>query len=235
MVACVLDALLKTRWDSNMTITASRETRAVLNKNEILPSLDECEAVVSLGGPMNVYETDKYPFLDVEEDFLKKTLKKEIPVLGICLGAQLLAKAAGAEVRKAKHKEIGWCKIDLTEEGMRSPLFNGLNRNLEVFQWHEDTFDIPGRGVRLAESQACINQAFRFGRNAYGLQFHVEVTPQMIGSWINKYIKNDSRESDFKDLLIESHKRKESFRRQADMLYFNFAGIMAGAQKIGVD
>ncbi len=189
-------------------------------------------AIISLGGPMNVYD-DEYPFLKDEDEFLKKALKEGIPILGICLGAQLLAKACGAKVKKAKQKEIGWSKVNLTDKGKQDSLFTGLPSQLNVFQWHEDIFEIPKGALHLAESQTCPNQAFRFGANAYGLQFHVEVTPEMIESWIHAYIKNETLET--KDMLIESFKAKEAFKRQADMLYFNFSRIVAASQKIGMD
>jgi GMP synthase (glutamine-hydrolysing) len=146
-----------------------------------------CSAIVSLGGPMNVYEEEKYPFLKLEDSFLKDAVKKEVPILGICLGAQLLAKAVGAKVERAKAKEIGWYKIPLTSEGKEDPLFHGIDNELNVFQWHGDTFNIPDGGKHLAESKLCPNQAFKYGRNAYGIQFHVEVTEQMIIEWTKAY------------------------------------------------
>lgn len=146
-----------------------------------------CLAIVSLGGPMNVYEEEQYPFLKLEDSFLKDAVKKEVPILGICLGAQLLAKAVGAEVTKADAKEIGWYKIPLTSDGREDPLFRGIDNELNVFHWHGDTFKIPAEGKRIAESKICPNQAFRYGKNAYGIQFHIEVTKQMISEWIDAY------------------------------------------------
>lgn len=204
-----------------------------LGKGDTFPSMDECEAIVSLGGPMNVYETHKYPFLEKEDALLKEALKEEVPVLGICLGAQLLAKAAGAKVRKAKQKEIGWYKVDLTQESMNDPLLKGLGKSLKVFQWHEDTFDIPAGGVRLAESQACANQAFRIGPNAYGLQFHIEITPEMVESWINKYMKNNPSGFSATGLLSEVYKRADTLRTRADMVYRNFSGSIRVPREIG--
>jgi len=201
-----------------------------LSKDEALPRyLDDIEAIISLGGPMNAYEEDKYPFLKQEDKFLKEAIKEEIPVLGICLGAQLLAKAAGARVIKAQNKEIGWHTVGLTEEGRKDPLFEYLPPELNVLQWHEDTFEIPKDGIRLAESGASVNQAFKCSRNAYGIQFHIEVTPEMVGSWINKYTKDGPQGFDAKEMLIESYKRKEMFRMQADMIYLNFSRIIKAA------
>ncbi|MFA6320332.1 MAG: type 1 glutamine amidotransferase [Candidatus Omnitrophota bacterium] len=190
--------------------------------------LSDIKAIISMGGPMNVYEEADYPFLRDEDIFLKKAIQEEVPILGICLGAQLLAKACGAKVRKAPKKEMGWSKINLTYDGERDQFFAGLPTELEVFQWHEDTFDIPKGAVSLANSEYCCNQAFRFGKNAYGLQFHIEVTPDIIGSWINEYVKEEKERHSMKDVLIEAYKKREVFEKQANMVYLNFAKIITG-------
>lgn len=200
-----------------------------LDKGDKLPeALSEIEATIILGGPMNVYEERKFPFLKDEDIFLKKAIKEEIPVLGICLGAQLLAKACGAKVKKAEQEEIGWYKVNLTKEGMKDLLFEGLNQELDVFQWHEDTFEIPEKGTLLATSDSCKNQAFRFGKNAYGLQFHIEVTPSMVESWIEEYL--DSKDKIKKDhaqkMFIDTYKKKEQFKRQADGILLNSLKII---------
>ena len=158
-----------------------------LEKGDRLPGdIGDYGFIVILGGPMNVYEEDKHPFLKDEDRLIKDAIKKEIPLLGICLGAQLIAKAAGAKVYANPVKEIGWYDISLTEEGLKDPFFNGLEREFPVFQWHGDTFSIPEGGQLLVSSSLCKNQAFKF-RSAYGLQFHVEVTPDIIKSWIDSY------------------------------------------------
>jgi GMP synthase-like glutamine amidotransferase len=148
-------------------------------------SINNLSALIILGGPMNVYETDKYPFLEIEDELIKRAVEKGIPILGVCLGAQLIAKALEAKVIKNKEKEIGWYPLKITEEGSRDNLFKHFNHKETVFQWHGDTFEIPNGAVHLAESPLCINQAFRYGSNLYGLQFHIEVTPQMILEWLN--------------------------------------------------
>ena len=146
-------------------------------------NLESVAALVILGGPMNVYEEEAYPFLRFEDRLIRQVLRQRIPFLGICLGAQLLAKACGAAVTKSPHKEIGWFEVELTEAGGRDSLFHGLPETFAVFQWHEDTFAMPQGASLLATSELCRNQAFRMGDSAYGLQFHVEVTPEMIGAW----------------------------------------------------
>ena len=196
-----------------------------LVKGEVLPgSLKNTGAVISLGGPMNVYEEDKYPFLREEIIFLQRAVKEEVPILGICLGAQLLARACGAKVIKAPVKEIGWCRIILTEQGREDYLFTALPKEFDMFQWHEDTFEIPQGAVRLAGSGPCPNQAFRVGKNAYGLQFHAEVNPEMVESWIEKYAPDGAP---VPDMLIESYKRKRALEKYTSILCLNFARIIA--------
>lgn len=126
-------------------VNRDRKTVTVaLNKSELLPKdFSSIDSLIILGGPMNVYEEEEFPFLKEENTFIKKALEKEIPILGICLGAQLLAKACGAKVTKAAEKEIGWYRVSLTEDGKRDRLFAGIERYMRVFQWHEDTFELP--------------------------------------------------------------------------------------------
>ena len=189
-----------------------------------LPSLDRCEAIISMGGPMNVYEEDRFPFLGLETEFLKGAIDKTIPILGICLGAQLLAKSMDAEVRKAECEEIGWYNLKLTKEARSDPLFKGLSSGLEAFQWHEDTFDIPPRGHLLATSSNCKNQAMRIGVAAWGLQFHPEVTLQMIEDWIDYYQPGNFNRSNLIDGYLE---KRDRYYAQGQRLYQNFAGIIA--------
>ena len=143
-------------------------------------------ALIVLGGPMGVYEDRRFPFLKKELRLIESALKHSVPVLGICLGSQLLARAAGARVYKGGTKEIGWYPLRLTKEGMRDPLFTGLPPESVVFQWHGDTFDIPRRAKNLASSELFSNQLIKVGTNAYGLQFHLEVTETMIREWIEE-------------------------------------------------
>jgi len=143
--------------------------------------------IIILGGPMNVYEEDKYPYLKDEDILIKKAVMNDMPVLGICLGGQLIAKAAGAQVHKGTKKEIGWYKLSLTEDSRQDRIFNALPQELSVFQWHGDTFDIPEGATRLAGSGLFPNQAYRIGSRVYGIQFHLEVTKEMINQWITEY------------------------------------------------
>jgi GMP synthase (glutamine-hydrolysing) len=142
--------------------------------------------LVVLGGPMNVDQTDRYPFLATEVRWIEQALAAELPVLGICLGSQLLAKSLGSPVRANAIKEIGWYEVEFTPAASDDPLFAGAAPRETIFQWHGDTFDLPAGAVQLACSAQCQQQAFRFGRSAWGLQFHLEVTPAIVEQWLSE-------------------------------------------------
>ena len=171
-------------------------------------------AIISMGGSMSVHDEGIYPFLRKEKEFLIHAIEANVPVLGICLGAQLIASACHAAVTKAPVKELGWREVSITDEGKRDILFQGLSRVIQVFQWHEDAFDIPEGAKFLATSRVCPNQAFRY-RNAYGLQFRIEVTRDMLSGWMEENPERD------KTLRVFDRKVQD-FERQAKTLYSNF-------------
>jgi len=147
-------------------------------------SVEGYSALIVLGGPMGVYEEKEYPFLKAELKLIESALKSNTPTLGICLGAQLMAAAAGAKVYKGKAKEIGWYGATLTGEGSGDRLFMGLSDEFTVFQWHGDTFDLPSGSTLLASSELFANQVVRMASRAYAVQFHLEVTEAMVSEWI---------------------------------------------------
>ncbi|MEK6635363.1 MAG: type 1 glutamine amidotransferase [Planctomycetota bacterium] len=201
-----------------------------LSCGDKLPKLEKAfRSFICLGGPMNVYEEEKYSFLVGEDVFLKRIVEEEVPFLGICLGAQLIAKATGARVTKNPVKEIGWYKIVLNDDGLNDNLFKGLPEIFKVFQWHGDTFGIPYGGKRLAFSELCQNQTLKYGRNIYGIQFHVEVTKDMIIQWADTY-KGELESlkgivSDKKKMLEDYSKLEGAYMKQAEQFYVNFFNI----------
>ena len=136
-----------------------------------------------MGGPMSVNDDSKLPWLTAEKRFIGDAVRAGKPFWGTCLGVQLLAASLGARVYPGRSQEIGLMPVELTEAAHEDPLFRDLPRDLQTFQWHGDTFDIPEGGVRLASSAVCPNQAFRWGRHAYGVQFHLEVSADLARSW----------------------------------------------------
>ena len=147
-----------------------------------------------MGGPMSA--NDDLPFIRQEIAIIQAALAAGRPVLGICLGAQLLARALGARVNRNPVKEIGWATVHWTEAARRDRLLAGLPSPATVLHWHGETFDLPQSAEWLAWSDACRNQAFRAGSNAYGLQFHLEVTPDMISAWC----REDANSGDVREL-----------------------------------
>jgi len=201
---------------------------AELYAGDSLPDNFNClEAVICLGGPMNVYEEEAFLFLKAENDFIQKILQHEIPYMGICLGSQLLAKATEAEVVNSPQKEIGFSHIRLTADGKSDPLLKDIPENVLVFQWHEDMFQIPQKGILLAASEACPHQAFRIGPNAYGLQFHVEITDKSIREWSDRYFKDEKERDHKKQAMLKDYQTYQTkFDETANMLYSNFLRII---------
>lgn len=195
-----------------------------LGKGDLLPeNPQEFQAVICLGGPMNVHEEQRYPFLKKEDIFIKKVLKKNIPYFGICLGSQLLAKAASAKVVKSPVREVGFFKVELTKDGQKDELFQGVDRSFEVYHWHEDMFEIPSQGQLLATADGCPHQAFKIGRCAYGLQFHVEVTDKSIREWSDEYLNRHPNFAQERKKMLDTYKRvEESFTETAKKVYNNF-------------
>ena len=197
---------------------AGVETRvARLHLGDRLPDAGEIDAALSMGGPMNVYEEEQYPFLRDETRFLQDAAARGLPVLGICLGAQMIAKAAGAAVTKNPVEEVGWKTVDLTDEGLADPLFRSLPAVLPVFQWHGDTFAVPDGGALLATGTDCHNQAFRF-RRSYGLQFHLEADRALLAAWFAGKPAED-------EILRRCDKLAPAVGRFVRILFANFLEI----------
>ena len=186
-------------------------------------------AVIALGGPMNVYEEDRYPFLRAEHRLIQQVLAAGLPFLGICLGSQLLAKAGAGRVIRARQEEVGFLPVRLTADGRQDVLFSGLPESFPVFQWHGDTFDLPAGATHLASSAVCPHQAFRLGPRAYGLQFHVEITEKSIREWSAAYLdlSDPAQLTRQQALLADYRENQERFCQTAQTIYNNFLKMMA--------
>jgi GMP synthase (glutamine-hydrolysing) len=143
--------------------------------------------LIVMGGPMGVYEEAQFPFLRDEMRLIESALSAGSPVLGVCLGSQLLAATLGAEVRKGKKKELGWHPVTLTESAGHDALFAGFGPEIWPFHWHGDVFSLPRQAVSLGASEWTPCQAFRFGKNAYGILFHLEVTGEQISKMLRDF------------------------------------------------
>lgn len=150
------------------------------------PDLSSVDAVIFLGGYMSFDEENKYCYLRDVKKYMKWVLDDDLPLLGICLGGQMLADILGAKVYHNKGQEQGLHSVTLTDEGAKDPLFSGYANTFAAFQWHHDSFDTPQGAVTLASSEQCPAQAFRY-HHAYGVQFHPEVTPVIVNNWCQHY------------------------------------------------
>jgi GMP synthase (glutamine-hydrolysing) len=144
------------------------------------------DAALSLGGAMHVDQEDRHPWIAAEKALLRELLEAERPLLGLCLGAQMMAAAAGTEPHRARRPEIGWFGVELTPEGDGDPLLGPLAPGFEAFEWHSYEVPLPPKATPLARNDACL-QAFRLGETAWGLQFHPEVSAADARSWIDGY------------------------------------------------
>jgi len=151
-----------------------------------LPDPTRYTAIVVLGGAAHVYDRHRYPYTVHEEAYLHQAIKQGIPYLGMCLGGQLLAHAIQAEVKKLPKAHIGFVRIQFTEEGSHDPLYQGFAGFQQAFQWHEDGFQLPQGAVSLAYHTEGFNQAFRYGERAYGLQYHCELTEELLDRWLHE-------------------------------------------------
>jgi GMP synthase (glutamine-hydrolysing) len=182
------------------------------------PQLDTFTHLVIMGGPMAVYEMHNFPYLVGEAELINAAIDTNKHIMGVCLGAQMLAYVLNARVYPGSWKEIGWYDVTLSSEGMNDPLISMLTlpgRNAaQVFQWHGDTFDLPVGSVRLASSDLYANQAFRYGDRVYGLQFHIEVTPAIVRDWLAH-----EQGIDYASISADSERIFLSYRQRATKFY----------------
>jgi len=195
-----------------------------LSTGEIPSPLEGVDTLVVMGGPMSVYEMDKYPYLMIGSRIIREAINRDLRVLGVCLGAQIIAYCLGAEVFRGPEEEIGWRSIELTRDGLKDPLMRKLAihpqagdfwRKFGVFQWHGDAFDLPIGAALLAKSELYKHQAFRYKDNVYGFQFHIEVTKNMLFEWFK-----DSSEMPL--IMKETERIYEEYTGRATNFYNAF-------------
>lgn len=167
-------------------------TSTKLYNEEINVCPKDIDWLIVMGGPMGIYDDEIYPWLKEEKKFIKEAISSGKIVLGICLGAQLIADALGAKVYKNKYREIGWFPVIKTKEAKDTVLSDVMPDKFEAFHWHGDTFDIPPKAVPIAESEACVNQGFIFDNRVLAFQFHLETTPESAAA----LVQNCSNELD---------------------------------------
>jgi GMP synthase-like glutamine amidotransferase len=189
----------------------------------------EAAGLIFMGGPMSA--NDDLPYLRAELALIEQAAKTGTPVLGVCLGAQLIAKALGARVYRNRVKEIGWFPVWWTPAAARDPLFAGLSAPETVFHWHGETFGLPPAAEWLARSEACSHQAFRVAANIYGLQFHLEVTPAMIADWVTQ----DQNSHDVRELAapIDPHAHALRLHQLATLVFTRWADLVSPSSVSG--
>lgn len=191
------------------------------------PKIDGYDGLIILGGPMCANEDRKHPHLKTELKLIESALKMDIPILGICLGSQLLAKALGARCYENTEKEIGWYKVQMTEAGQKDSILQTLGQEAILFQWHRDTFDSPAGSEHLARSLICEQQAFRYGKHAYGFQFHLEVDAPMIERWTKvpfnqEDLRSFSKTKNVQDLLNDTRTHIDQSVRMSKQVFTGF-------------
>jgi GMP synthase (glutamine-hydrolysing) len=224
-----LDPLIRRRGHRIRFKNFDRHPDAQLN-------VDRYRGLVVLGGPMNVEDHPQRPHLANEMRAIERMLEQGKPVLGICLGAQLLAHVLGAPVRRNEVPEIGWYPLQKTAAGMADPVLAPLQPDTPVFQWHGCRFDIPEGAVHLARSETCEQQAFRWGEKAYGFQFHLEMDEPLIERWLatpGYRAELERREGLHDEAAIRAHTREHIAAMQsgADAVFNNFLDLVGRPQR----
>ena len=194
---------------------------------EPVPARCEADALVVMGGPMGAYETDRYPHLGDELRLIEATLATGRPLIGTCLGSQLLARALGARVHPNTRKEIGWHDVELTDAVADDALFAGLPRRFTPVHWHGDVFDLPAGAVHLAGSQLSPHQAFRHGANAYGLLFHLELDRPQLDSWMTAFAGElESEKLAPRDITADADRRLAAASAVGAPVFERFAALI---------
>ncbi len=206
-------------------------------QGEPFPALEDYDAVLAMGGPQQADEEDLHPWLGPEKALLREAVAEGMPVLGVCLGCQLLADAHGGTVEPLAEAEVGIVDFALTEAGRADPLFAGLPRAPLTMQWHLNAVTaLPGQAVLLATSEACAVQAYRLAPTAYGVQFHMEVDAALVQATelFPEYVAALEREQGqgaFARMVADATREEETLRANGSRLFENFVGLMEAEAK----
>jgi GMP synthase (glutamine-hydrolysing) len=219
-----LDRLIRERGHRVKFVNFEREPGAQ-------PKLDRYRGLIVLGGPMNVEDRATRAHLQTEIQVITQAIAAGKPVLGICLGAQLIAHALGATVRRHEISEIGWYDLELSTAGGGDPIMSALGSRAPVFQWHGYTFEIPRDATHLASTTTCRNQAFRYGSNVYGFQFHLEMNKALIDRWLDLRTYRDDLIGaglgrDAEAIRADTVPRIEAMQTRAHAVFNNFLDLI---------
>lgn len=182
----------------------------LLYQNEEFPKIKEFDILFIMGGPMSVYDEDKYEWLKEEKKFIEKVIKADKIVVGICLGAQLIADVLGAKVYKNRYREIGWFRIEMNKEALKKDVFKKFPETFIAFHWHGDTFDIPEGAINIGKSFATENQGFIYREKIIGIQFHLEVNIESVKKLV-KSSKGDFKKDKYVQSISEILNKRQNF------------------------
>ena len=208
----------------DILVTRGFEIDLYMAQEDALPTIDPGahDLAIIMGGHMGVYEADEYTYLHNEINYIKQRLKEDLPTLGVCLGGQLIAKSLGAAVYQGTNgKETGWREIYVTQAGAQTPLKYLDASQTKMTQGHQDTFDLPDGATLLATSPQYQNQAFSYGDNALGLQFHPEMNEKMIERWLNKPVEFLVTETMPKEQIKQDTSKYIDGLKKQTALFFN--------------
>jgi GMP synthase (glutamine-hydrolysing) len=219
-----LDPLIRQRGHRIRFVNFEREPDAQ-------PSIDRYRGLIVLGGPMNVDEQAAHPHLATELRLIEQALRQDKPVLGICLGAQLLAHVLGAPVQRHVQPEIGWYDLHATEAGREDPVLAPLGNTAPVFQWHGRRFELPRDALHLARTESCDAQAFRHGDRAYGFQFHLEMDLPLIERWLatpgyQRELAESGLGRDVDTIRTQSRQHIAAMQANADQVFNRFLDLI---------
>ncbi|WP_407351787.1 type 1 glutamine amidotransferase [Luteimonas sp. R10] len=225
-----LDPLIRRRGHRIRFVNFEREPDAQ-------PNVDRYRGLVVLGGPMNVDDRAHRPHLRTELLAIERMLRQGKPVLGICLGAQLLAHVLGAGVARRERPEIGWYPLHVTDAGRGDPVLAPLQAAAPVFQWHRYQFEIPREAVHLARTETCEPQAFRWGDSAYGFQFHLEMDQPLVERWLhNPHYREELLASglphDARAIQAQTRQHIAAMQANAHAVFNNFLDLVGRPQKL---